>query len=401
MDSKNAFTFVKIFQAIDPDIFIDNHVTNGADYQYILTLISPMKSRMMPTLRKGLFEGMLPALETSLAKLEIDLAPYVDMVKTTPDDGLIAFDDLPRYAMGYASLFHSYSFTVETHMLKPFPQRVQATKAFMEEIISYCKLNSVVIELSRKEAKEAAKNMEYYSFNYQLDKSKVDSILFKGFAAKYKKSKLTGMDRLYYDRIEPWAKYVPFYTYYKAQDSILVPKYYLVGGQAKDIIERLRANGVEMNLLTENKILKAKEQRVETYKSIERPYENHFMHHSMFMTYAPIELQAKPGDYLIPAKQEKSAFVHSVLLAATNDSYFVWNFMDSYLDQKEYFSPYVFEDIAAEMLKNDAELRADLENQKKVDSEFAESQWAQLFYIYKRSAHYEKSVGLLPIYLVD
>ena len=36
-DSKNARTFAQIFHLVKPDVFIDNHVSNGADYQYTLT----------------------------------------------------------------------------------------------------------------------------------------------------------------------------------------------------------------------------------------------------------------------------------------------------------------------------------------------------------------------------
>ena len=35
-DTKNAKTFAQIFHLVQPDVFIDNHVSNGADYQYIL-----------------------------------------------------------------------------------------------------------------------------------------------------------------------------------------------------------------------------------------------------------------------------------------------------------------------------------------------------------------------------
>ena len=50
MDSKNMFAFAKIFHALDPDVFIDTHVSNGADYQYTLTYISSVKERMAPSM---------------------------------------------------------------------------------------------------------------------------------------------------------------------------------------------------------------------------------------------------------------------------------------------------------------------------------------------------------------
>ena len=31
MDSRNSFVFSKIFHGLDPDVFVDNHVSNGAD----------------------------------------------------------------------------------------------------------------------------------------------------------------------------------------------------------------------------------------------------------------------------------------------------------------------------------------------------------------------------------
>lgn len=38
-DTKNTKSFIEIFQTYNPDIFIDNHVSNVADYQYMLTYI--------------------------------------------------------------------------------------------------------------------------------------------------------------------------------------------------------------------------------------------------------------------------------------------------------------------------------------------------------------------------
>ena len=63
------------------------------------------------------------------------------------------------------------------------------------------------------------------------------------------------------------------------------------------------------------------------------------------------------------------------------DSYFSWNFFDSYLQQKEYFSSYVFEDKALEILAKDKELKNDLKR-KASDKEFRENAYAQLHFIY-------------------
>ena len=120
MDSENATTFARIFHALQPDIFVDNHVSNGADYQYTLTYIASVRERIAPSLRKLIHGSLLPQLTQELKTTKWDLFPYVETIRETPDSGIYQFNDLPRYAMGYASLFNAISFTVETHMLKPF-----------------------------------------------------------------------------------------------------------------------------------------------------------------------------------------------------------------------------------------------------------------------------------------
>ena len=177
MDSKNAFTFATIYHALDPDVFVDTHVSNGADYQYTLTYISSMKERLAPSIRTLTYEKVIPSLTISLMKKKWDLFPYVELVKETPEEGMHAFNDLPRYAMGYASLFDAVSFTVETHMLKPFPQRVQATHDFIADLIVYTGTYSKEIELARKEARTYWQKDKQFEFAYQLTDKK-DSILF-------------------------------------------------------------------------------------------------------------------------------------------------------------------------------------------------------------------------------
>jgi hypothetical protein len=400
MDSKNAFTFTKIFHALNPDVFIDNHVTNGADYQHVCTLISPLKERLTPSMEDQTNCKMIPKLKKGLTERKIDLVPYIDLKNQIPDNGIVAFNDLPRYAMGYASLFNTFSFTVETHMLKPFPERVQATLAFFEEMVMYCSTESKAIEKAREDALDFQKSQKYHYFNFKLDESKADSITFKGFAAKYEKSEVTGLDRLYYDRNEPWTKKIPFYQTHIATDSVALPNQYLVSGQAHDVIDRLKANKIGMVEITIDGTIDAYKQKVKSFKSPNSPYENHFLHSEVEIELVKEKVKVKAGDYLIPAVQTNMFFLQSVLFAQTEDSYFAWNFFDSYMDEKEYFSPYVFEDIAADLLRENPDLKKELDEKRKNDVDFAKSQWAQLYFIYQRSPYFEPNFRVLPVYFV-
>src|ERR1044072_3653062 len=45
-DSKDARAFAEIFHLTDPDVFVDNHVSDGADYQHIMTLLTSQHNKL-------------------------------------------------------------------------------------------------------------------------------------------------------------------------------------------------------------------------------------------------------------------------------------------------------------------------------------------------------------------
>lgn len=402
MDAVNSFTFARIFHALDPDIFIDNHVSNGADYPYTLTYISSMKERLAPTMQALTYESCIPTLKDYCQIENFELFPYVELIGATPESGIVAFNDLPRYAMGYASLFHSLSFTVETHMLKAFPQRVQATLSFMNSMIAYAIGHSQEIETARTAAKNWAKNQTIYAYNYQLDEKHVDQIRFKGYEAIYPEHPITGLKQLGYDQTQPYEKYIPYYNHYQAKDSATVPKYYIVSGQEQALIERLESNQIDLTRITASSIktIEVSSFIVKDFKAPSKPYEGHFKLQNLQIDKQLITLELKPGDILIACNQDKANFIHAVLQPLAEDSYLTWNFFDSYLQQKEYFSAYVFKDQIAEILEAQPKLKEVYEQRKQLDVKFANDEWAQLYFIYQNSPYFEPSFMRLPVYEV-
>ena len=404
MDSKNMFAFAKIFHALDPDVFIDTHVSNGADYQYTLTYISSVKERMAPSMAKITYKKFIPFMRGHLAKLDIDLIPYVNLVDDVPKKGMSVFNDLPRYSMGYTSLFNTMSFTIETHMLKAFNDRTQATLSFLKNTITWMSENSSEIEDAREAAFKYDHSLVEFPFNYQLTDKK-DSILFKGYAHSYPTSDVTGLIRLKYHRDLPFEKYIPFFKSYAPKNNLEIPDYYIVGQQCNDVLSRLKANGVEFekdsSILSNFKKAKMEQYKVKGFKSKKRPYEGHFLHSNIEVDLRPpIEVMLKEGDVLIPTDQRNRRFIVSVLEPEMPDSYFAWNFFDSYVQQKEYFSSYVFEDKALEILAKDKELKNRFEKKKASDKEFKENGYAQLYFIYQHSEYYEPTHNLLPLFRI-
>ena len=398
MDSENSFTFTRLFHGLDPDVFVDNHVSNGADYQYILTYISSLRERLTPGLNNIIYDRLLPYLEKNLKENHnIDLFPYVDLKGKTPNEGIVSFNDLPRYAMGYGSLFHSISFTVETHMLKPFPERVEATLAFMKELINWTSLNKSSIENSRNKARRFVIESPYLKYNY-INSYKKDSILFNGYEHSFPIHKITGLKRLKYDTTKPYTSYVPYYNSLTAKDSVKTPDLYYISAQEKDIIKRLKANKVEMTMINKDTLMLLGVYKVVEFSPSKKPYEGHFKLNNIKVQRDQEQTQLKKGDWMINSNQDAALFIHSVLQPELEDAYLSWNFFDSYLQQKEYFSSYVFIDKIEEILNNDLKLKKEYELKKKKDNSFASSEWDQLYFIYKRSKYFEKSFNRLPVY---
>lgn len=404
MDSKNMFAFAKIFHALDPDVFIDTHVSNGADYQYTLTYIGSVKERMAPSLAKITYDQFIPTLTKNLSEKKTDLISYVNLMDDVPEKGMSVFNDLPRYSMGYTALFNTMSFTIETHMLKPFQQRTQATLSFLKCTIVWMSENSKSIEKAREEAFLYDRMLLKFPYDFQLTDEK-DSILFKGYEHNYPISEVTGQKRLKYHRDQPFEKYIPYFKTYAANKSLEIPSFYVVGKQCVDVIKRLKANGVEMEpFVRDHEEYSISQYKLDGFESAKSPYEGHFSHYDTKIEGIQLVEQFQPmlknGDFLIPTNQRNRKFILSVLEPEMPDSYFAWNFFDSYLQQKEYFSSYVFEDKAAELLNADPELKKLFDKKKASDKKFRENAYSQLYFIYQHSEFYEPTHNRLPIFKV-
>ena len=89
--------------------------------------------------------------------------------------------------------------------------------------------------------------------------------------------------------------------------------------------------------------------------------------------------------------------VMEILEPRASDSFFAWGFFDAILQQKEWFSDYVFEAMAAELLAKAPALRQALEAAKAADTTLANDAWGQLYWVYQRSPHFEPGHRLYPV----
>jgi hypothetical protein len=93
-------------------------------------------------------------------------------------------------------------------------------------------------------------------------------------------------------------------------------------------------------------------------------------------------------------------FVVEMLEPTGADSYFTWNFFDAILQQKEGYSNYRWEDVAAEWLKQNPELKKQLDAKKAAEPEFAKNAGQILNWVYRNSPYFEPSFMRYPVYRI-
>jgi len=399
-DSKEARAFAKIFHLTDPDVFVDNHVSNGADYQHVMTLICTQHNKLGGTMGEFMYKSFEPGLYTSMKGKGYDLIPYVNAFGDTPDNGWPEFFDSPRYGSGYGALWHTFSFVSETHMLKPYDQRVKATYELMKSFIDFTSKNAATIKQLRDQTKQSVKTQTEFPLEWTHDRTKSSPRLYKGYAAGHKPSEISGLPRLYYDRNKLYEKEIPFYNFYTPGNFIEKPTAYIIPRGWWKVIELLKINKVEMSQLKKDTIIEAEVYHIDDYKSSARQYEMHHVNSNVKTSVSVQKMKFRKGDYYIPLNQVANRFLIEALEPTAADSYFAWNFFDAILGQKEGYSSYSFEDIAANYLKTNTELKHKLEQKRASDSSFAKSGRAQLNFVFENSPWFEPDYLRYPVYRV-
>ncbi|HTL81470.1 MAG TPA: M14 family zinc carboxypeptidase [Bacteroidia bacterium] len=400
-DAENTKSLEKIFAEWNPDVFVDTHVSDGADYQYTMTLIST-SSKLQHTLGTYMKEDMTPSLYKMMSSINDEMCPYVDEIGNFPDDkGISAFLETPRFSTGYAGLRNCIGYVTETHMLKNYNQRVWSTYHLLQFFIIKTSADAKKIIKLHKSADDWVAKQSLFDFNLVLDTSLWTEIDFKGYEAKYRKSDLSAQSVMYYDETSPFKRKIRYYSDFIPSTVVTVPSCYIIPQVWSEVIARLKINGVKMSELKKDTMLYVSCYYITDYHTGNSPYESHYVHSGVAVKTDHQDIQYYQGDYVVKMDQALNAYIATVLEPQSNDSYFCWNFFDGILQQKEWFSDYVFETKADSLLKVDASLKSGFDLKMKTDTAFANDHWQQLSYIYRNSAYLEKTFDRYPVTRLD
>jgi len=400
-DTKNTRTFARIFHLVKPDVFIDNHVSNGADYQYTLTHVFTQHNKMGNDLGDYIHTEMMPTLEQKLLEKNWDITPYVNVFNQVPEEGFSQFMDYPRYSTGYATLFNCLGVMVETHMLKPYKQRVEGTYELMKSMIDITEEQGDKISELRNSALANFQSKKTYPLDWIIDTTKTTTLNFKGFEGHFIESKITGANRLKYDRTKPFTKKISYQNYFKPSLEVKIPDAYIIPQGWHNVIDLLKLNAVKMHVLERDSTITVESYKIEDYKTREMPFEGHYLHYKVTVSKNNQNITFKKGDVIIKTAQPSFRYIIETLEPQAPDSFFNWNFFDTILQQKEWVSPYVWEDLALKILDKNPKLKVEFEEKKKNEKDFTDQWYAQLDWIHKQSKYYEKAHLQYPIYRLN
>lgn len=397
-DSREAQTFNRLFQQLQPDILIDNHVSDGADYPYTMTLLTTQYNKLGDSLGHWLKQQFEPAIYQSMEQKGESMTPYVNFEDYEPSRGMEMFYDPPRFSSGYAALFQTIAFVPETHMLKPFKSRVQATRILMETIIEQSHQYASSIRSYRQLARKQLEDATSWPLNWRVDSSKFSLLSFKGYLRDTVVSEVTQLPRMQYNHHKPFQSTIRFFNEFIPDKQVPVPDYYYIPQCWYAVTDRLQWNGVQMTRLKKDTLIELSVSRISNWKSLTRPYEKHFRHYAVQTTQQKEQILLHAGDWVINTRQPARRYLIEMLEPTGDDSFFSWNFFDGILQQKEWYSDYRWEEVAAQWLQTHPELREALETKKKNDPEFAKDASAQLQFVYKHSPYYESTHLRYPVY---
>lgn len=398
-DSPEMRAWLNLFNQWLPDFLVDCHVTDGADYQYVVTYAIETHENLPAPLRSWINVNFVPAIDAAMVECGFPIVPYV-MTRHYENitEGMFGLVWPPRYSTGYGAIQNRPALLIETHMLKDYHTRVDGTRAMIVELIG-------ILSDQRSELKLAVRQTDmlvgesmagdYYNLGYKRAQDTTQFIEFKGFDVSVDSSDISGADWIKWGGT-PTEYRVPYLDSYYPVDSAMIPYAYLIPPEWSDEINLLEAHGIEVSRLVKEQTLQIESYRFSDLEWDNEPWESRhpldftmtsFRHSRTFLA----------GTAVIITDQRTNQVLAHLLEPKAPDSFIRWSFFNTIYDQKEYFEMYVMERIARDMVRENPDLQAIFQARLESDSAFAANPRERLNFFYERSSYADTMLSVYPV----
>lgn len=405
-DAPEMRAWLALFDAWRPDLFIDIHSTNGADYQYDLTWFLEEWDNLHAAPRAWQQDALVGRVFPATERRGHLLAPYLELVDHRDIvKGLSNFGSGPRFSTGYVAIRNRPAILVETHMLKSYESRVKATSDLLVEVLAEVNarpeaLRSAVARADRETIARIDDTTARVPLVFSTA-AKPEEFQLKGYAYTQTASEISGDVWTQYDRKQPKVFEIPFWRQLEATVSVAPPAAYAIPpAWAADLVERLDAHGISHFASDAERSVTATRYRLREPTWAARPFEGRIRIDKVEVEPRSETMKLAAGTVIVPLDQAGANVAIHLLEPQAPDSLLAWGHFNIIFEAREYADARVAEGLAREMLRDDPALREDFD-QRLREPKFAQDPQARLAFFFERSKWAEPELGMYPVVRLD
>jgi hypothetical protein len=393
--------WLRLYDAWLPDLMVDSHVTDGADFQPVLMFDTPIRGTLDPGLTEWTRDRLGAALAADFAEAGLLLMPYGGFrSRNDPRSGQRLFVSGPRYSHGYTAERNRPGVLLEAHVFKPYAERVEATYAAFASLLGtvgrdHAELRRLTAAADARTARLAADGAGL-PLGFAIDPADSTMVDFHGYEYEFVESAITGGSYPVFHRDRPATWRVPRFANALPENVVRVPHAWLIPPEWTDVIERLELHGVRTRRLARETDLAVESVRFAHAEWRQAPYEGR---HTVSYDAEPLrETRTWPaGTVVVFAAQPAARLAVHLLDPAGPDALARWGFFDTVFERKEYVEPYVLEPELPAMIAERPELATGYAGALAADPALAENYWGRIFWFYQRSKWWDDRIGAYPV----
>lgn len=390
-DAPEMRDWLKLYNRWMPEIFIDVHVTDGADFQYVMTYsIETRSTHLEEGLRRWTADVYERGLNEEMRRSGYPIFPYFSFREyNKPESGILIdlFD--PRYSQGYVAARNRVGLLVENHIYKPYKQRVLATvellKATLRILGKERESLLAAIEQADRTVGSPAFRSRPMAFDFRPAERDSMQVDFLSWERDTVLSDLSGAPWVTHNYNRPLTVSTTLITSYKPTLTVNLPEAYILMPQWKSVIDLLDLHAIRYTRLQGGERVTVQTYRYTGATFDTRQSEGRVPVHTTFTTQTE-ELVCPPGALLIDMNQPSARIAAWLLEPSAPGSLTYWGFFNQVIQAPGEFwigLPYM-EVKGRELLQKDPALKQAFEARKASDPAFAADPQAILGFFYDR-----------------
>lgn len=402
LDTPELRGFVALFNRWQPDLFFDTHATNGADYQYVTTYSIEDFGNYDPNISDWLNHVWEPKIKTAMADLGFPITRYIEF-HPWGDPTAPLFDESfsAMFSEAYTTARNCPGILLETHMLKPYKDRVLSTYNMIVETLRIISDNPEGFKNALAEAKKNDLSIKEIPINMRSELNDTLWTDFLGYHFDTVHSDITEGWYYAYDTTRPETRRTMRFRATRPEKSLVVPKEYIIPAQYKEVINIVKAHGFDMSLLKSEKTLKVSTYRFDNVLFSPMPSEGRCRVAQFDAEEITKEVTFPKGSAVVKTTQNGIRLLMNLLEPEMQGSLFEWGFFNNVLQRVEYFEVYKMEPMAREMLAADPFLAEQFQQWKAaLPADKPLSQYEILNWFYERSPYFDKNYRVYPVGMV-